>query len=543
MKKTILTTIVLLFAALQGVWAEDEVVNYLDRTWDGNKVVETPSTCSSYTEISGNKPSQEEELKDGWYVVKSNASRKRLIIGSQAKVNLIVCDGATLNSIITFNYYIMYESYLHIYGQSEGTGKIVADASDDEKIAGIGGNGSSSGNYEKMATLYVHGCQIEAHGGKYAAGVGGSYYLGSTYQWGKLYVYGGSIEAHGGKYAAGIGGGQDEDGIDITVYDGFVWASGGTDAAGIGSGEQLGSYKHGGTLTVWGGTVYGSGDGWGAGIGGGEDSNGAVVSINGGKVIAWAGKDAEGKSGCAFGSEDGDGHRGSLTIGEKMKVRAGQTSSSLSLFTTPERAPACFYRPYAVVEVCDHPSGLTYTINSDGTHTSHCKHCAVSEKAEHYNSDGNGTCICGYKDGEYYFTITIATCSNGTHYEGVSVYVGNNKPYTLPECSNIPEGYEFAGWVVSPTCQENGIQPNEGETLLEAYSDYTVTGAVNIFARYQPLPEGITTGIIEALPQDNDQCSMFNVQCDEWFTIDGRKLNGKPTKKGVYIHNGKAVVR
>lgn len=31
-------------------------------------------------------------------------------------------------------------------------------------------------------------------------------------------------------------------------------------------------------------------------------------------------------------------------------------------------------------------------------------------------------------------------------------------------------------------------------------------------------------------------------QRDGWYTIDGRKLNGKPTKKGVYIHNGKAVV-
>lgn len=32
-------------------------------------------------------------------------------------------------------------------------------------------------------------------------------------------------------------------------------------------------------------------------------------------------------------------------------------------------------------------------------------------------------------------------------------------------------------------------------------------------------------------------------QRDGWYTIDGRKLNGKPTKKGVYINNGKAVVR
>ena len=26
-----------------------------------------------------------------------------------------------------------------------------------------------------------------------------------------------------------------------------------------------------------------------------------------------------------------------------------------------------------------------------------------------------------------------------------------------------------------------------------------------------------------------------------WYSLDGRKLNGKPTAKGLYIHNGKKV--
>ena len=42
---------------------------------------------------------------------------------------------------------------------------------------------------------------------------------------------------------------------------------------------------------------------------------------------------------------------------------------------------------------------------------------------------------------------------------------------------------------------------------------------------------------------ENVQCSMFNVQCDNaWYTLDGRKLNAQPTKKGLYIVNGKKVV-
>jgi len=27
-----------------------------------------------------------------------------------------------------------------------------------------------------------------------------------------------------------------------------------------------------------------------------------------------------------------------------------------------------------------------------------------------------------------------------------------------------------------------------------------------------------------------------------WFSLDGRKLGGKPTKAGLYIHEGRAVV-
>ena len=48
---------------------------------------------------------------------------------------------------------------------------------------------------------------------------------------------------------------------------------------------------------------------------------------------------------------------------------------------------------------------------------------------------------------------------------------------------------------------------------------------------------GITTGV------ENGQRNSVKGQRDEWYTIDGRKLSGKPAKKGVYIHNGKAVIK
>ena len=39
---------------------------------------------------------------------------------------------------------------------------------------------------------------------------------------------------------------------------------------------------------------------------------------------------------------------------------------------------------------------------------------------------------------------------------------------------------------------------------------------------------------------DNSQSATGN-EADDWYTIDGRKLNGKPAQKGIYIVNGRKV--
>lgn len=47
------------------------------------------------------------------------------------------------------------------------------------------------------------------------------------------------------------------------------------------------------------------------------------------------------------------------------------------------------------------------------------------------------------------------------------------------------------------------------------------------------------TGIDENV-NVNAQHSTLDAQL--WFTIDGRMLSGKPTKKGIYINNGRKVI-
>jgi hypothetical protein len=74
-------------------------------------------------------------------------------------------------------------------------------------------------------------------------------------------------------------------------------------------------------------------------------------------------------------------------------------------------------------------------------------------------------------------------------------------------------------------------------------SDHLDAGAVFLLTLltvkdYAPvfnwLCEDSATGIVDniCVPINNSR----------WYTLDGRRLNGKPTKKGIYINNGRKVV-
>ena len=409
--------------------------------------------------------------------------------------------------------FILYDGIVIARGRGTGIGSgfrcdsggnvIVYNGSltaSDVNGAGIGG------------TVTISGGTVTATGGKNAAGIGGAN-LGNGEG---VTISGGTVTATGGENAAGIGGGFGGNGGDVTITGGTVTAIGGVYGAGIGGGW----HNDGGNVTITGGMVSAIGALYGAGIGGGWEGKGGNVTITGGTVIAKTKKQGE-EGNRAIGPGRDNNNYGTLTIGNVMMVGAGNNGSVERIYDADERVNACWYRTYAEISPCTHPSGITYTINEDDTHTSHCKHCALSEKTGHFDSDDNGTCVCGYKDGEEYHTITIATSSNGIGYEGVGekVKVGKDKPYTLPVCSIIPDGYDFAGWVVSPQSQDNGILPNEGETLLQAGENITITGNVSIFARYRTLEISLADG-----SNNSETLYTYNGRKAASVTLTGRTL-------------------
>ena len=94
--------------------------------------------------------------------------------------------------------------------------------------------------------------------------------------------------------------------------------------------------------------------------------------------------------------------------------------------------------------------------------------------------------------------------------------------------------------------------PQGTQVTVETLADKSVTTSLNadrtgddapwVQQGSQPMlkifvpDSGISTGI------DNGQRSKGFGQRDGWYTIDGRKLSGKPTRKGIYINNSQKTV-
>jgi uncharacterized repeat protein (TIGR02543 family) len=118
------------------------------------------------------------------------------------KVSLILGDGATLTvgSLYSPGIQLTQGNTLTIYGQSGGTGALVATGGDN--CAGIGG-GSMTDAY-MCGKLNIYGGNISATGGDWAAGIGSTDFVDST---GQIYVYGGTVTAVTvSDYHGGIGG-------------------------------------------------------------------------------------------------------------------------------------------------------------------------------------------------------------------------------------------------------------------------------------------------------------------------------------------------
>jgi hypothetical protein len=88
--------------------------------------------------------------------------------------------------------------------------------------------------------------------------------------------------------------------------------------------------------------------------------------------------------------------------------------------------------------------------------------------------------------------------------------------------------------------QHFGFHRYEGSEMAARKAFVLVSGSNQALARSLTMVFDDATGIqnVEA----DSSLSTLHPSLQEWYTLDGRKLQGKPTKNGIYVNNGRKVV-
>ena len=113
------------------------------------------------------------------------------------------------------------------------------------------------------------------------------------------------------------------------------------------------------------------------------------------------------------------------------------------------------------------------------------------------------------KDGGDYKNILKAAGEGGQEVKLGEVYLLYNDVFYLSQAGTIPEGGVYLPKPVLKTRAFLSIGDSADDTTAIEGSMFNV------------------------------QCSMFN---DSWYDLNGRRLNGKPTAKGIYVNNGRKVM-
>ena len=397
-------------------------------------------------------------------------------------------------------------------GDEEGTygvwiygGKVTATGGDHGAGIGAGEEGGSMRSGDNGG-VNILGGNVTAKGGDGGAGIGGGWGQNVS---GEIKISGDATKLNvtGGYNGAGIGSGGCNNSwkkgdmkarIEINCGpDSDISIISGVQGAGIGAGEggnvSEDVYINGGNIKIKG--YYG-----GAGIGGGCEAGQFFVGGEGGTVYIGGGDltihvcDYEGKAE-AIGSGANDYVSGTVYIAAdnnktRKYMRVSYNKDNGDFFSPPaepnatakagDRTGKCHSNCSLFITECPHTdhngnSGLTYTINKDGTHTVKCKYCGYKDTVEHTGSD----CECGYSDP----TLKEVTLNAF----GIQVFtIAQGKSFTLPYSPNelvngdLPTDpyYQVKGWRLSG---------DNTDKLYEAGSDVTVDSDMEFTVVTEPV--------------------------------------------------------
>ena len=453
----------------------------------------------------------------------------------------------------------------------EGPGALTINDCDSGK-SGIGANW--------VGTLVINGGTINVTGGQYGAGIGGDVHNSSG---GTITINGGVVNATGGDYAAGIGGGYDDQFRqhtfcgDIYINGGQVTVTAGIYACGIGPGYAK-------SLFDWGNGIY-------------EEDR---AYYSGSLTLSWTSVDDDFVNINRLVHEGYGADISSITIADGKKFIIGETTIDSNTTDLINKLNGKIIWPYGqggdIVLTDDKPyirtgsipvTSATYRKTTDRVGLYHSwlvpfDHTITATDAEKFTF---------YK----LYMIANAIAPDATMTDEMWLYVrpmaeGDmlhaNMPYLYVPLEAVTD-YEFTTanamlkakatdavatmqtmentftiygtyGPTSPSATDQFYYMSANNNLSLGTSSSTTVGAFRWIMRvenkfgsgssspaYAPSRILIYDGEsddVTGIQEVNEVIGVNEVNDDSWYTLDGRKLNGKPAARGIYVVNGKKVV-
>lgn len=360
----------------------------------------------------------------------------------------------------------------------------------------------------------------------YCAGIGGGWY----YNGGNIDIKSGTIIATGGDNAAGIGGGFSSSCGDIFIRGGNITATGGEEGAGIGAGSSLASC---GNISITGGTVKATGGSNAAAIGGGDGSICGTITITDGVTSLTANKGYGAPNSIGAGL---NGTCGNISLTLADNVNNGSTLASfngINADVTLKRTLQTggwntFCAPFSIAT----PSGWTVKELTSSSF--------VSSTGKLTLNFGDASSIVA---GKPYLVKVAASVVNPT-FEGVTIANGTTTTETtyadfVPVMNPTPlTAYDKTVLFVSGGNKLTYPSKTSNINGFRAY--FHLKGdAVSNASVFEMSFDDESTGITEI---DDSQAHDVRFNSNGIYTLDGRRIEGQPTAKGIYIQNGRKVI-
>lgn len=325
------------------------------------------------------------------------------------------------------------------------------------------------------------------------AGIGG----GRSLSCGGITIEGGTIIATGGVNSAGIGGGDVTSCGDISINGGIITATGGESGAGIGAGY----YGSCGNISITGGTVNATGGSNATAIGRG------YLSTCGSITLTLADNEDNSSTLASFNGINAD-----VTL--KRTLQTGGWNTFCAPFSTAK------------------PSGWTVKELTGSSFN--------SSTGELTLSFGDASSI---KAGKPYLVKVTANVVNPT-FEGVTI-------------ANVTTTTETTYADFVPVMNPTPLTANDKTVLFVSGGNKltypNATSNINGFRAYFQLKgdaaasanafamsfDDESTGITDI---DDSQAHDVRFNSNGIYTLDGRRTEGQPTAKGIYIQNGRKVI-